>query len=30
MWVRVQRWVMGAVLAVLAVRLLGERSRAPL
>ncbi|MEV4730427.1 LysE family translocator [Saccharopolyspora sp. NPDC049426] len=28
-WVRVQRWVMGAVLAALAVRLLGERCRAP-
>ena len=28
-WARVQRWVMGAVLAALAVRLLGERSRAP-
>ncbi|TDC88881.1 LysE family translocator [Saccharopolyspora aridisoli] len=30
LWARVQRWVMGAVLAALAVRLLGERSRAPL
>lgn len=30
LWARVQRWVMGAVLAALAVRLLGERARAPL